>query len=61
MEVKTGGGAQITPGQAAGYPELTSGGATLDTTKLSDQGLQKGSLVQMDLEIDAWECPTCTP
>lgn len=61
VEVKTGGGAQITPGQAAGYPELTSVGATLDTSKLSRFDMLSGDLVQMDLEIDAWECPTCHP
>jgi hypothetical protein len=61
VEVKTGEGAQIAPGQAAGYPELTNGGATLDTSRLSQFDMLSGDLVQMDLEIDAWECPVCHP
>jgi len=42
-------------GYAAVAPE------TLDTSGLSAYGLNKGDMVQMRLEIDAWDCGVCTP
>lgn len=59
VEAKTGRGAKITPGQEVGYPALSSTGAMVDTRKLTQFGMPKGSMVTMDLEIDLWSCPIC--
>ncbi|GAB2928718.1 polymorphic toxin-type HINT domain-containing protein [Streptomyces mayteni] len=61
VEVKTGSGATVSPNQSVGYPELTDSGAVLDTSRLSDFGLEQGDRVRMRLEIDVWECGTCSP
>ncbi|MEC3994458.1 polymorphic toxin-type HINT domain-containing protein [Actinacidiphila sp. DG2A-62] len=55
------GGATVTDHQAVGYPELTSRGAILNTSKLEQYGLKKGSTVTMPLEIDHWRCGVCNP
>ncbi|MEW1640208.1 Hint domain-containing protein [Streptomyces sp. NPDC093801] len=59
IEVKTGKGATVTENQEIGYPELAKGGAILNTSRVP--GLTKGSKVQMKVEVDLWECPTCKP
>ncbi|MGW4215212.1 polymorphic toxin-type HINT domain-containing protein, partial [Lentzea sp. NPDC004789] len=59
VEAKTGRGATISPGQAVGYPQLHSTGAIVDTSKLSQFGIPKGSAVTMQVEIDIWRCPAC--
>lgn len=60
VESKVGGGT-MTDKQAVGYPELTSSGAVLNTSKLEQYGLKKGSTVTMQLEIDHWQCGVCNP
>ncbi|MEN3611523.1 polymorphic toxin-type HINT domain-containing protein [Plantactinospora sp. ZYX-F-223] len=59
IEAKTGRGAEITPGQATGYPELESVGVIVDTSRLEQFGIPKGSVVTMQVVIDAWTCPAC--
>lgn len=60
IEAKTGRGATMTENQAIGYPELERVGAVLDTSKLSRQGIEQGDVVKMRVDIDAWECPSCS-
>ncbi|MFJ3793305.1 polymorphic toxin-type HINT domain-containing protein [Kitasatospora sp. NPDC090091] len=55
------GGATVTGHQDVGYPELIKGGAILNTSKLEQYGLKKGSMVKMPLEIDHWQCGVCNP
>ncbi|MGW4379730.1 polymorphic toxin-type HINT domain-containing protein [Kitasatospora sp. NPDC004531] len=55
------GGATVSDHQAVGYPELTSRGVILNTSKLEQYGLKKGSTVTMPLEIDHWQCGVCNP
>ena len=59
IDAKTGAGAEISPNQAIGYPELNSTGAILNSTKIP--GIKKGSMVTMTVVIDAWTCPVCNP
>lgn len=60
VEVKTGRRATITPNQAAGYPEINgAAGAILNSKKLAQYGLPKGSRVHFPVEFDAWKCPHC--
>ncbi|MGW7483467.1 DNRLRE domain-containing protein [Nonomuraea muscovyensis] len=60
VEVKTGRRATITPNQAVGYPELNgAAGAILNSKKLAQYGLPKGSRVHFPVEFDAWKCPHC--
>lgn len=59
VEVKTGAGAGITANQAVGYPELSSIGAVLDTSRLSQYGLNQGDVVQMPVRFALWGCPLC--
>lgn len=48
--------------QAKGYPELTTTGARLQSSKLKGLGLMKGTTVRIPkLEIDRWLCPICRP
>jgi hypothetical protein len=51
----------VSDNQSVGYPELTSRGATLSTSKLEQYGLKKGSTVKMPLEIDHWQYGVCNP
>lgn len=55
------GGATVTDNQAVGYPELTSHGAVLDTSKLERFGIRQGDVMSMPLEIDHWQCGVCNP
>ncbi|MFJ6167212.1 polymorphic toxin-type HINT domain-containing protein [Micromonospora orduensis] len=59
VEAKTGRGATISPAQQVGYPELESGGAIVDTSKLAGYGIPKGSRVTMGVQFDVWKCPSC--
>ncbi|MGW4935408.1 hypothetical protein ACWEQH_20755 [Streptomyces sp. NPDC004166] len=55
------GGATVTDNQAVGYPELSSGGAVLDTSKLEQFGIKQGTTMSMPVEIDHWQCGVCNP
>ena len=59
VEVKTGAGAKLTDNQLVGYPELQNTGAFLDTSRLSQFGLNKGDWVKMPLRIALYDCPLC--
>ncbi|AZQ32129.1 RHS repeat-associated core domain-containing protein [Streptomyces cyaneochromogenes] len=59
VEVKTNTG-PLTPNQSTGYPELTTTGAVLQSSKLKQYGFKKGDKVRMEtVEIDHWLCPDC--
>jgi hypothetical protein len=59
IEVKTNSGT-ISPNQQAGYPELSTTGATLNTSRLSSYGMNNGDSVVFPIEFDLWKCPSCT-
>ncbi|WP_212238170.1 polymorphic toxin-type HINT domain-containing protein [Catenulispora pinistramenti] len=59
VEVKTGAGAKLTQNQLNGYPELQGTGAVLDTSRVSQFGLNQGDFVKMPVRIATWECPHC--
>ncbi|MGW0703754.1 polymorphic toxin-type HINT domain-containing protein [Streptomyces sp. NPDC002867] len=60
VESKTGRGATMSDNQAVGYADLGNGaGAVLNTSRVP--GLRKGSTVKMKVEVDLWQCGSCTP
>ncbi|GGS54390.1 hypothetical protein GCM10010171_56900 [Actinokineospora fastidiosa] len=59
IETKTGSGAELTPGQTEGYPQLRTVGAFVDTRKLAAYGIAIGANVRMPVEVDLWSCPKC--
>ncbi|MGW0664880.1 polymorphic toxin-type HINT domain-containing protein [Streptodolium elevatio] len=58
VETKMNNGG-FTANQKIGYPQLTSVGATLDTSRLTHLGFPKGTQMQLPLQIDHWTCPVC--
>jgi hypothetical protein len=60
VETKTGAGADVTPAQEIGYPELNTVGAVLNTSKLERFGFVKGDVVKLPVTVDLWECPSCS-
>ncbi|MFI7598869.1 hypothetical protein [Actinoplanes sp. NPDC049681] len=60
--IRRSAGADFTPNQQVGYPELEGTvGAVLNTDKLEKYGLYRGNRVYIKVVFDAWECPSCAP
>jgi hypothetical protein len=61
IDAKTGARAKLTPNQELGYAELNGTGARLRSDKLDQYRMPNGAWVRMNVEIDEWTCPQCSP